>query len=192
MLWRDDVPTHASRDADGRATEVTVAAGQYRDRARAGPAAAVVGVARRHRRRDLDDPHGAARALHAAARGAAGESLAVLLPRAPRSRSPGAGSTRTRASCWTPAADVGARGGRRRRGAAAAAGQAHRRARRAVRPVRDEHARRDPAGDAGLPAHAVRRLAVAERRSRARARAGRFARHADGRVENAEEEREAG
>ena len=36
----------------------------------------------------------------------------------------------------------------------------------AARPVRDEHARRDPAGVRRLPAHAVRRLAVAERRAR--------------------------
>jgi len=29
MLWRDDVPTYTSRDADGRATETTVAAGTF-------------------------------------------------------------------------------------------------------------------------------------------------------------------
>jgi quercetin 2,3-dioxygenase len=29
MLWRDDVPTHTSRDALGRATEITIAAGQF-------------------------------------------------------------------------------------------------------------------------------------------------------------------
>jgi hypothetical protein len=29
MLWRDDVPAYTSHDADGRATEVTVAAGQF-------------------------------------------------------------------------------------------------------------------------------------------------------------------
>ena len=58
----------------------------------------------------------------------------------------------------------------------AAAGPADRRAGRAVRPVRDEHARRDRAGVRRLPADAVRRLALAERRSGARARRGRFAR----------------
>ena len=56
--------------------------------------------------------------------------------------------------------------------AAAAAGPADRRAGRAARPVRDEHARGDPAGDRRLPAHAVRRLAVAQRRPGARARRG--------------------
>ena len=67
-------------------------------------------------------------------------------------------------------ADGRARGRRRRGRAAAAAGPADRRAGRAVRPVRDEHARRDPAGVRRLPAHAVRRLAVAERRPGAPAR----------------------
>ena len=57
---------------------------------------------------------------------------------------------------------VHARGRRRRVRAAAAPGPAHRPARRAVRALRDEHARRDPAGDPRLPAHAVRRLALAE------------------------------
>ena len=49
--------------------------------------------------------------------------------------------------------------GRQGRGAADA-GPADRRARRAVRPVRHEHARRASAGVQRLPAHAVRRLAV--------------------------------
>ena len=46
-------------------------------------------------------------------------------------------------------------------------GRPDRRAGRAVRPVRDEHAGRDRAGVRRLPAHAVRRLAVARRRPRA-------------------------
>jgi redox-sensitive bicupin YhaK (pirin superfamily) len=31
MLWRDAVPVHSSRDADGRETEVTIAAGRFAD-----------------------------------------------------------------------------------------------------------------------------------------------------------------
>ena len=53
--------------------------------------------------------------------------------------------------------------GRRRARAAAAAGPADRRAGRAVRPVRDEHARRDPAGLRRLPAHALRRPSAGQR-----------------------------
>ena len=62
------------------------------------------------------------------------------------------------------------RGGRDRD--LAAPGQTDRRAGRAARSVRDEHARRDPAGVPRLPAHALRWLAVAERRSGASARRG--------------------
>ena len=66
----------------------------------------------------------------------------------------------------------------------AAPGPPDRRAGRALRPVRDEHARRARAGVHRLPRDRVRRLAVADRRSRcSRATQGRFARHADGRVE---------
>ena len=81
-----------------------------------------------------------------------------------------------------------ARGRRRRVRAAAAPGAAHRRAGRAVRPVRDEHARRDPAGDPGLSAHAVRRLAVARGRSGPPERTRGASRGTpDGRVERVED-----
>ena len=60
--------------------------------------------------------------------------------------------------------------GARRCGAAAAPGPPDRRAGRAVRAVRDEHRGRDPRRLRRLPAHALRRLAVAERGAGARRR----------------------
>ena len=85
------------------------------------------------------------------------------------------------------------RGGRARRTArrgsraAAAAGPAHRRARRAVRPVRDEHARRDPAGVRRLPAHAFGGWPWPSDDPVHARDEGRFARHADGRIEQGAE-----
>ena len=120
------------------------------------------------------------------------------LPAAAAAPTPSARSTSSRAralaSTGTPIAGVdGRRAAHRRRRstlgagpdggrAAPAPGPADRRAGRPVRPVRDEHAGRDPAGVRRLPADPLRRLAVAGRRARPRD-AERFARHADGRVE---------
>src|SRR6185295_6683994 len=142
--------------------------GPLRRRARAGAAAQLLGVTRGGERRDLDDQARAARALHAAG-GARHEPVALLLPRRRPGRrwpcDPGKPSGRA-------APRTGRRADRRPGGdrGAAAAGQADRRAGRPLRPVRDEHARGDPAGDRRLPAHRFRRLALGERRPRAQAR----------------------
>ena len=63
------------------------------------------------------------------------------------------------------------------------AGAADRRAGGAVRPVRDERQGRHRAGLPRLPEDGIRRLAVAHRRPRPSEDAGRFARHANGRLE---------
>jgi hypothetical protein len=169
MLWREAIPTLVTRDAAGKATTVTIAAGHLGDAEGARAAAQVVGRAARYGPRDLDHQARGGRDLDAAARGEHDESAALLLSRQEpergrqgRARSPQrrAAARRRRASPEWP------RGER----APAAARPAHRAAGRAVRTVRHEHARRDPAGVRGLPAHAVRRVAVAGRRSRAPAR----------------------
>ena len=82
MLWRDAVPTHASRDAAGPRDRGDDHRGHATPDMRAPPPPPrLMGCAERQRRRDLDDPHGAARAVRAAARRCRHESVAVLLSR---------------------------------------------------------------------------------------------------------------
>ena len=154
-------------DARRRATEVAVVAGRLgrRDRRRPLPPPPDSWAAqRRCRRRDLDDAHGARRALDAAAPPAARTRAARCTSSGRHALRVGGRSASTR--------HAGDRAARRRRGGAgqrrrrrgrvpAAAGPPDRRAGRAVRPVRDEHAGRDRAGACRLPPHAVRRLALA-------------------------------
>ena len=186
MLWDDDIPR--------RRTSTTTAASP---RSPSSPASSTAhapppppphswAARARRRRRDLDDPHatpGATWTLPAGRRarhGAHALRLRRLRRRDRRARRSGA-DTGAVVRC-----DVA---GRARRPATTAsspgaAGPADRRAGRAVRAVRDERPRRDRAGVRRLPAHRLRRLAVADRRPGARrATRGRFARHADGRVE---------
>ena len=147
------------------------------------PAAVVVGGDARRRRRDLDDPHGPRRDVDAA-RGDERRNAprAVLLPRTlgRRRRRGGSRSRRDRACrrCRDRARQ------RRPDGRVPAApGTPDRRAGRTARPVRDEHPDRDRAGDGRLPAHAVRRLALARAAPVHGRDPARFARHPDGRVE---------
>ena len=180
MFWANQVPRLQVRDDAGRATDVAVIAGRLGGRERSpAPAARLLGGAQA----DADVAiwtirMAAGRALDAAA----------------RSRQPTAGGTSTSsgdaASSW-PArtiadssaielrADATGRSAqhrRRGRGVPAAAGTPHRRAGRAVRPVRDEQRGRDPADADGLPAHAVRRLELAGPGAGARPGAGRASR----------------
>ena len=142
-----------------------------RDAAAASPE--LVGVAPRRRRR------------HLARRARAGRDVdapADALPARPVARSTsssGDGVARRRHESIDAATRRGVRGrrtGRRRqrrrtavRGADAA-GSPDRRAGRPVRTVRDERSGRDRAGLRRLPPHRLRRLAVADRRPRARPR----------------------
>ena len=160
MLWRDDVPAYTSHDADGRATEVTVAAGQFASaRAPAPPPKSWAA------RSDTDvaiwtirmAPHArctlprAARSVNRSVYFFRGAALVVAGRRLDaHARIVLDGGAEVDLEAGADGAEL-----------LLLQGKTHRRARRAVRPVRDEHARRDRAGDPGLPAHAVRRLAVA-------------------------------
>ena len=187
MLWSDSIPRHVvARRARARRREVTVIAGALAGRAAPAPPPRLVGRARRHRRRDLDDHAGAGRALHAAAgRARARRAHALLLPRRQPARRP-ATSEASHAGLEV----------RRRRGeslletrpererAPAAAGPPDRRAGGAARPVRDEHARRR----SSRPSPTTSARSSAAGRGRATTRCTRATRaaspdHADGRRE---------
>ena len=96
MFWAEDIPRFTATDADGRTTEVASVAGRIGPvdgapaPAAAGAAARLVGRAGRCRRRDLDDPDGARRALDAAGRDGRGHAAQPLLLQG-RERSASAG-----------------------------------------------------------------------------------------------------
>ena len=131
-------------------------------------------VAGRRRRRDLDDAHGARRALDAAGRGRRrGRAARCISSRARAVSVAGQRSRSTPPSSCAPTRAVElVNGGRRRRRVPAAAGPPDRRAGGAVRPVRDEHRRpRSRQAFADYRRTAVRRLAVARHGAGARPRA---------------------
>ncbi len=129
-----------------------------------------MGIERGSRRGDLVDCDGARRDVGGAAGAQRGQQ-----PRASRVRGQG-DEDRRPGYRWSvddsrvsESADS-ARGGQWSRGDPPPAGTSDRRARRTVRSLRHEHARRIGAGVCRLSPHIVRRLAVAGERAGARAR----------------------
>jgi redox-sensitive bicupin YhaK (pirin superfamily) len=181
MLWSNTIPKHVVRDSEGRTVEIMMTGGHYGDvRAPAPPPSSWAAHADSnvaiwtiklapHARFTLPAAPGTNRSLYFF-RGQGldvdGHAIPVQPPRRAARR-----------------AGRGADRGLRRDRGAAAAGQADRRAGRPLRPVRDDDARGDPPGDRRLPAHAVRRLAVGQRRSGARARGRPLRRRPDGKTE---------
>ena len=185
MFWDQDLPRAVHRDANGRTVTITVIAGALDGlqplapppnswAARSEADVAIWSIALEPGASWVVPPAGGAstiRTLHLF------RGTALKVGGADR-----AGPVRHPGACRPGGAR---RGRRRRRRSAAAAGEADRRAGRAARALRDEHPRRTGAGVPGLPAHAVRRLAVSENAPVHPRDRGRFARHADGRVEEA-------
>ena len=169
MFWDQDIPRLADTDDEGRATEVTVIAG------------ALAGLEPQRRRR--------ARGHHVP-RPTSASGTSSPSPRRAGRCPPAAGPDTVRTlyvfegslrigehdleastGAVLRAEDAG-RDRRRpvRRRGAGLAGPPDRRTGRAVRPVRDERPGGHRAGVRGLPAHGLRRMAVADRRPGAPAR----------------------
>lgn len=166
MLWADRIPKVDVRDAEGRVTTVTVVAGAY------GEAVPPAPPPRSWASRPGSNVAVWALRLEPGARfelppSEAGVTRNLYFFRGIQAHRGRPHVRRARRDHGLGGAFFGAARRRRRHRGADAPGAPHRRAGRAVRPVRDEHARGDPAGDGRLPAHAVRGLAVLRRRSHA-------------------------
>ena len=172
MLWSHAIPEHVFRDEEDRRhprrdrgrrpRRADGASASARTRGRRAPTPTSPSGRSRWPRRTVDAAGGRARR----------PAHALLLPRKQRTGRRSTSRPRTPASRVRADAPVTLQNGEGRKRAPAPPGPPDRRAGRAPRAVRDERAPRDPAGVRGLPAHGVRRLALAERRPRAPARTG--------------------
>jgi hypothetical protein len=182
MLWRHQIPAHTALDSEGRATEVSVIAGRLGD-AQAPPPPPRSWAARAEAALAIWTIRMAPGARWTLPRAAPGVGRTLYFFRGGGLRIGEEAVPARSGVTLRPDLDVPVAAGEEEAELLLPAGPADRRAGGALRPLRDEHPRRAAAGVPRLRADALRRLAVRERRPGPPRGEGRFARHADGRVE---------
>ena len=160
MFWDQDIPRHTILDANGRATEILVVAGNAGN-TKAPPPPPNSWAARATADVAIWTIKMAPEAQWTFRRygGHKPNAVSVSWQRLPiLKEKPCAVNSMAQ---LRPDSDVAIRNRKRRSRVSAAAGKTYRRARRAVRPLRDEFAGGDSASFRGLPANRIRWLAVA-------------------------------
>jgi redox-sensitive bicupin YhaK (pirin superfamily) len=185
MLWADRVPEARRARRRGQETEVTVVAGRLGDAQPPRAAAELVGLARRERRRHLDDrAWSPARRSPCPRRGRARNRMLYFFR---GTRSSWASTRRCPQRAVTLHAerpDVALVAGDADVELLVLTGPPHRRARRAARPLRHEHPNEIEQAFARLPAHPLRGLALARPTAPStRAPRGASPAHTDGRAQ---------
>ena len=172
MLWSGAIPRRVVTDAEGRTTEVTLIAGQYGDLHAPPPPPRLLGRARPTRTSRSGRIKLAPGARLTLPPAAAGSNRALYFFRGERLRAGGREVPAAHEIVLRPDREIALEAGGDEVELLLLQGRPDRRAGRRLRPVRDEHAGRDSADLRRLPAHAVRRLALAELRAGPPARGG--------------------